>query len=222
MRFGAWLSLAAMFLSVILAGCGGEEETLETAGYKGFMELKGGEWTVYTVNSEGMSFDQKVEFIGADTWEGKECYVIEIEVENLGGVIYQLWIDKSTRQQVLAVMKQGDLVIKIDLAGLPEKAEMLAESSTGTPSEYQPGGEIRSETYRTPTGRSVEAVVFSPREGGEVWVSGEVPFGIVKVVDEKGETVMELKDFGLSGARRDITKEEAENAISIPMPGIGG
>ncbi|RKX99339.1 hypothetical protein DRP77_13485 [Candidatus Poribacteria bacterium] len=220
MRFKAWPALAAILLAAFI-GCGEEEkETIEAGGYKGFMELKGGEWAEYTVSGDGMTFDQRVEFIGTDTWEGKECYVIEMEMKGLVEMVYQVWVDKSTHEQVMAVAKQGDLVMRIDLSSLPKNAETFAESSTGTPSEYQPGGEIRTETYQTPTGKTVEAVVFA-KDNGEAWVSGEVPFGIVKIIAD-GQTVMELKDFGLSGAQRDITKEEAENAISIPMPGIGG
>jgi hypothetical protein len=42
----------------------------------------------------------------------------------------------------------------------------------------------------------------------------------VKIVDD-GKPVMEPYDFSFSGAERDISREEAENATSMPsIPGI--
>ncbi len=63
-------------------------------------------------------------------------------------------------------------------------------------------------------GYLIKVAVFKD-DYGENWISSEVPFGIVIVIDKNGITQMELYGFSISGAKRDISKEEAENAKSI-------
>ena len=85
---------------------------------------------------------------------------------------------------------------------------------TETPSEYSPDLATSYGTYRVPgNGQTVDVAKFTS-EGVETWVSSEVPFGMVKVIDSGTET-MSLVNFGLSGAARDISKAEMENCLEI-------
>jgi len=207
-------ALAVFFIIIttcLLIGCekGDEEEELgeigESGDYTGFLQLKGGEWATYTIPGEGMT---KYEYIGTDTYQGVKCSIFEFEAE-YGGMktISQIWIDVNTGNAKLYVMKQDGKVMKLEPQTIP------TQPATETPSEYQPGKQIGFETYTTPTGKEVKAAVFKDNNG-EYWVSAQVPFGEVKSI-YKGEVILELYDYGFSGAHRDISKEEAENAESM-------
>ena len=210
------LAVLSIILSLFLfLGCGEEEseDIGETGEYQGFPEMKGGEWAEYTTVGEGKI---KYEYIGTDTIDNHQCYLIEIEAEALGEkVISQIWVDKETEESVLYVIKQSGMVMKMDIAAIPEESADVAEGTSGeTPDEYTPGKEKSTETYKTPTGKEVKAVVFT-EDSDEIWVSEEVPFGVVKAISG-GQTMLELYDFSFSGAKRDISKAETETALNLP------
>ena len=75
------------------------------------------------------------------------------------------------------------------------------------------GQPICTLNYVTYTGKTVQATVYV-WGSWEYWVNDDVPFGLVKSVFN-GQTAMELYDFGNSGAKRDISKTEMENAQDI-------
>lgn len=215
---------AIILMACLLLGCGEEEEDQEDqlAGvYEGFPVMKGGEWAEHITHTEAGETKIRFEYIGTDTIDGSECLVIELNMEPTA--VSQVWIDKDSAETVLCVMKVSGIVMKIDFSELPASSADMVETASGeTPDEYEPGTETSAETYETPTGKKVQAAVFKTGSEEE-WVSGEVPFGIVKVVQD-GEPVMELYDFSFSGAVRDISKEEAESAGTLPsipdFPGL--
>ena len=214
---------SVILMTCLLAGCGEEEEELPE-GYEGFPEMKGGEWTEHTSSQAGGSGRIRFEYIGTDTIDGRECFVTEIEMEAMGQkIISQVWIDKEKEEIKLYIVKQFGMVMKMDVSELPTSSTDVTEGASGdTPDEYEPGTQTSIETYITPTGKEVKAAVFKTGSDSQ-WVSSDVPFGIVKAVDD-GKSVIELYDFGFSGAVRDISKEEAENAtdFGIDIPNIPG
>jgi hypothetical protein len=210
-------------MAFLLLGCGEEEEEEEelAEAYLGFPEMKGGEWAEHISSELGGAGRIRFEYIGTDTIDGRECFVTEFEMESLGQkTISQIWIDREKEEITLYVVKVAGMVLKMDVSELPTSSTDVAEGASGeTPDKYEPGTQTSVETYMTPTAKMAKAAVFKTGSD-EQWVSGDVPFGIVKIVDD-GEPVMELYDFSFSGAIRDISREEAENATSMPsIPGI--
>ncbi|NWF77054.1 MAG: hypothetical protein HXY36_00380 [Chloroflexi bacterium] len=180
------------------------------SGYTGFMAPAEGQWAEYVLSNNGEEYHQRMECIGQDTVDGKTCTGFEITMSEQEEMIMQIWSDTATGEVVKYVVKMGDQVMCMNVGQSPEPPE------TETPSEYDPNlPDISYGTYTTPTVKTVNVAKFTTQS--EVWVSSQVPFGMVKVIDDNGETTMYLYDFGLTGAHRDISKTEMENCI--PMGG---
>ena len=178
-----------------------------TSGYTGFMAPATGQWAEY-VYTNGEESHLKMEYIGQDTVDGKTCTGFEMTVSGEEETIMQIWTEDATGQAVKYVVKMGGQVICMDVSQSPYEPP-----ETETPGEYEPDlPDITYGTYTTPTGKTVNVAKFAI-DGGETWVSSQVPFGMVKVVDASEETTMYLYDFGTTGAQRDISKTEMENCI---------
>jgi hypothetical protein len=196
---------------------GGQEGDGEGGGtppaYTGFMQAVEGQWVEYVISSDGEEYHQKMEHIGQDTVDGKTCIGFEMTMAmpQQGETIVQMWTDAATHQLVKYVMKTGDQVICMDVSQNP-----YTPPETETPGQYNPSlPDISYGTYTIlGTGGTVTVAIFDV-QGGEVWVSSQVPFGTVKVV-ASGTTTMYLYNFGTSGAQRDISKAEMENCMQMP------
>jgi len=187
-----------------------EEREMEELLYKGFMDLGEGMWVEYEMDGSKM----KTVYIGDDTISGKNCWGYENSMSTEEGeTVTQMWMDKSGKRMVKYVQKIGGQVICMDISETLETDVPDYE----TPSEFDPADKtyfLSSGTYTTPTGKTVNVAKYKIGET-ESWISSEVPLGTVKVV-MSGETTMKLYDFGLSGGKRDISKNEMENCISLP------
>lgn len=181
--------------------------------YTGFMAAAEGQWVEYVISTNGGESRQKMEYIGQDTVDGRRCtgFEVTMTVPQQGEIIIQMWTDAATDQPVKYVMKMGDQVICMDVSQSPYEPP-----ETETPGEYNPNlPNMSYGTYETPTRKTVNVAKFAV-SGGEAWASSQVPFGMVKAIDASGKTTMYLYDFGTSGARRDISKEEMENCMQMP------
>ncbi|RLF43241.1 MAG: hypothetical protein DRN18_00585 [Thermoplasmata archaeon] len=128
-----------------------------------------------------------------------------------------MWIDKDTGEKVKYVIKVNGQVYCIE----PTSPSIDTEPpKTETPDEYKPENtNFELGTYTVPgNGKTITVAIFRGAGKAETWVSSEVPFGLVKMINEKGEETMHLEDFGLSGAHRDITAEERDNCTPLPSP----
>ncbi len=197
--------VVALLLAItLLPAC---EET--PSGYAGFMAPAAGQWAEYVTSTEGEESHYKMEFIGQDTVDGKTCTGFEMTMSGEEDTIMQIWTEVATSQAVKYVVKMGDQVICMNVGQGFEPPE------TETPGTYEPNlPDISYGTYTTPTGKTVNVAKFAIG-GGETWVSSQVPFGMVKVVNASEETTMYLYDFGTTGAQRDISKAEMENCQEI-------
>jgi len=185
------------------------EET--PSGYTGFMEPAAGQWAEYVTSTAGEESHYTMEFIGQDTIDGKTCTGFEMTMSGEEETIMQIWTETATGQAVKYVMKTGDQVICMDVSQSPYEPP-----ETETPGTYEPNlPDITYGTYTTPTGKTVNVAIFAVG-GGETWVSSQVPFGMVKVIDASGKTTSYLYDFGTTGAQRDISKTELENCTQMP------
>jgi len=181
-----------------------------TSGYTGFIAPAEGQWAEYVISTDGEESHQKMEYIGQDTVDGKTCTGFEMTTSEQQEIIMQIWTETATGQSVKYVVKMEDQVICMNINQSPELP------GTETPSEYDPNlPNISYGTYTTPTGKTVNVAKFAI-DGGETWVSSQVPFGTVKVIDDSGETTKYLYDFGMTGAQRDISKTEMENCTQMP------
>ena len=158
-----------------------------------------------------------MKFIGDDTWQGRSCIVLEYESYYEGQQnISQMWMDKTTGEAVVIIMKSNGELTKIDSS--------MWSGSTGEddPREGPDVQKIGTEQYTTPTGKTVTATIYryqittpAGTSNHESWVSSQVPFDEVKYIVD-GRVTSFLHDFG-TGAVRAISKQEAESAESFQM-----
>jgi len=180
--------------------------------YTGFMTPAEGQWAEYVLSIDGQEAHQKMEYIGKDTVDGKNCIGFEMTMSTPGEqqTVLQIWTDASTRQAVKYVMKMGEQVVCMGIAPGDYQAP-----HTETPDEYDPNlPHISYGRYTTPTGKTIDVAKFT-QDQVETWVSSQVPFGMVKVIDRGGKTAMYLYDFGTAGAHRDISKSEMESCMQL-------
>ncbi|MBD3183273.1 hypothetical protein GF312_13335 [Candidatus Poribacteria bacterium] len=222
-RYLSIISIFLIFTAVLLTGCGGDDEEEgdlvgpdmngENPG-NGYASIpSSGSWSEYTTPGG----EYKMESIGIDTLEGKQCYVMEYETTESGQLsIMQIWIDYTTQTTAFAFMKQGNKVIRMDM-DISDVPGMVEENTE----KYEKIGDGQ---YTTPTGKTVDTTKYKITDQYGVTeneVSSEVPFSVVKTTDN-GEVTTTLYDFGKDGATRSISKQEAENAEPLGIPDIGG
>lgn len=216
------LLISLSLLVFTFAGCGEDkdENIIGPGGggeaLAGFASMKAGSWEEL-VSPNGTRI--RYEFFGTDTYKGAECYLLEFETTSSGvKTISQIWISKLTGQGVLMVMK--------DEKGNVTKMELTPSTPQDIPTGENPVNSVKIGTkkYTTPTGKTVEATVYkttTPAGESESWISSQVPFWEVKEISN-GQVDYELYDFGTSGAKRDISKQEMENASSFGLPDGNG
>ena len=219
--------VAAMILSVcMIAGCGGDDDDDDLVGPGGVGGVGGysafppqaGSWSEYSGVSLGERF--RMESIGTDTLEGRQCFVIEYESMDQGQkIVMQIWMATAAEAAFLFVKQDGQ-VLRMDMTGFNDVVDMVAQD------EPEEAVKIGEGNYTTPTGKTVGTIEYTSRDPitgttVEFSVSGEVPFSQVQT-KQNGVIEMSLYDFGASGAFRDITKQEAENAQPMFPGGLPG
>jgi hypothetical protein len=190
-----------LILSVLIVGCsGGEtaEKPAKTSKYAGFMEWKAGMWSE-TVSKQGsQTVTMRTELIENSPTLAK----FQMSTETGGQEsVMQVWMNPSTQKASKYVMKTGDQVLCMNIkdvqgSTVPTKGDSYNADMPG----WAPG------TYTTPSGKTLVVAKFS-QAAGEYWVSSQVPFGMVKVV-QGGKTVLSLNDYGTIGAQSKISDEE--------------
>ncbi|MCS7144397.1 MAG: hypothetical protein NZ879_05180 [Archaeoglobaceae archaeon] len=182
-----------------------------TSIYTGFKTLQKGEWAQWRV-SNGEVVTLTYVFAGREKLNGKSSYGIEFSSEIQGKkAIVQVWFSEDGSSfKYVAKVPEGIFCFPF----IQVEGEMPSPS---TPDEYSPETIVKGRYEfgkHTVAGKTINVVkVFI--EGNETWVSGEVPFGMVKVINQ-GKTVMELLDFG-SGKTPEISFNEVLNCRQYPM-----
>ena len=191
--------------------------------YTGFMKLSKGAWAKYEVYGQNHPFILTTKYLGTTTYKGKKVNVIETEmkVENME-VVTQYWSaigNDSLLKKVITKTPNGMSCFEEEMIGTIYSKDQGPGYHTTTPKRFNPKKpNITYATYTLPNGKKIKAAIF--KEGDtEVWVSSQVPFGIVQV-KEKGKMVMRLIDFGLSGAKAKIGLKEAKMCTmpTLPIP----
>ena len=65
-------------------GSEGEQQQEQQAIYTGFMKVNEGQWAEYKFNINGMTSSQRMECIGIENVDGKECIGFETDFEMNG------------------------------------------------------------------------------------------------------------------------------------------
>ncbi len=190
--------------------------TLLASHYSGFMPLKTGEWAKYKIITQKGTNTLLLKFLGTKSYKGVKVNIVEMV---MGDIINQIWSavgDDRIIKKMITKTPQGIVCMSEEMVGKQE--EPLYH--TRTPKEYAPQKpKIRFGHYILPNGKKLDVAIFPTKEG-EVWVSSEVPFGIV-LVKEDGKTVMKLIDFG-KGAKPSIPLQELQecNPPLLPFPNL--
>ena len=187
----------------------GEAVGGEISAFAGFPEWKVGMWSETESVEEGVKLKQSV--------VEKTGGVIKIQTEvDFEGeeMVTQIWYDETTKEMTEMITKSAGMVMCFDA----EQIEGMAEDVEPEIGETYEGQipDIGYGTYTTPTGKTVSVAKF--KSGAtEMWVSDEVPFGIVKIADDSIGDLTVLYDFGTTGAVNKISAEDLANCQTLPV-----
>ena len=191
----------------------------ESSIYTGFHRPQQGGWSeLVIIDEEGKQSLQRSIYLGQANIEGVLAYGVETDanVLNNTGSILQVWYDENTDEIIKMVSKgkQEEDVICVSKS-LMELIMPNFEAylpSVFTPDKYHSMIDYTYGTFTTETGKTVQVAKFIDEYQTEIWVSSEVPFGVVKgVFLPDNLTVVNLRDFGLSGATPVISLSEMTN-----------
>ncbi len=190
--------------------------------YTGFMKLSKGAWAKYEIYGQTHPFTLTTKYLGTTIYKGKKVNVVETEmkVDNME-VVTQYWSaigNDSLLKKVITKTPNGVSCFEEEMIGTIYKDQAPGYHTT-TPKRFNPKKpNITYATYTLPNGKKIKAAIFK-EDDTEVWVSSQVPFGIVQI-KEKGKVVMKLIDFGLFGAKAKISLKEAKmcNMSTLPIP----
>ncbi len=189
--------------------------------YTGFMKLKPGSWALYeSKSSDGQEVTIKLKFLGTTLYKGKKVNIVESESQvGKTKIVTQQWsaVDNDSMiEKIITKMPQGVMCMEEEMINTM-RGNKVPNYHTKTPKKFSPKRpDIRYGTYTLPNGKKLRVAIFKTKDG-EVWVSSEVPFGIVKVV-HNGKTVMKLLDFALAGAKPAISLKEAKTCAPLQLP----
>jgi len=197
----------------------------ETNIYTGFRRPQQGAWSELIIkDEEGKESLQRSIYLGQTTIDGVLAYGVEVDADvwNDKGSVLQIWYDESSDEiiKMVSKMKQGEETTCVS-AGLmelifPQFKDYLP--SVFTPHKYSSMNDYTYGTYTTESGKTIQVAKFVDEYQTEIWLSSEVPFGVVKgVYLPTKTTVVRLRDFALSGGTPVISKTEMINCISIPL-----
>ncbi|HII71941.1 TPA: hypothetical protein HA265_04265 [Candidatus Woesearchaeota archaeon] len=223
----AFLGLILILAAIMIAGCEDSTETGTDSGddrsvgekvkeavvektvgkYTGFMAWKEGMWSEMEMDANGQKMTTRMEVIGVDGDTFMFQYVFQAPGENVQRTS-QIWFDKDTKKVSKYVMDMDGKIICLTPGEVPEDA--VPKNDEQYPEDF-PG--MRYGTYTTPKGKTFDVAIFD-MAGTEVWVSSEVPFGMVKTV-VNGKTLSRLVDYGTSGAKPRISVADAKNCQSM-------
>ena len=87
-----------------------------------------------------------------------------------------------------------------------------------TPVKYDSSNEYIYDTFTTKSGKKIPAAKFVDENNVEIWISSEVPFGIVKMTDNTtGKIASYLNDYGFTGDEPKISEFEMMNCEKIDL-----
>jgi len=191
----------------------------ESSVYTGFHRPNQGGWSeLIIVDEEGNQNLQRSIYLGQAKIDGVLAYGVETDpdVLNNSGSILQVWYDENSDEIIKMVSKnkqEEDVIcVSQSLMELIMPGFETYLPSVFTPDKYHSLIDYTYDTFMTETGKTIQIAKFVDEYQTEIWVSSEVPFGVVKgVFLPTNVTVVNLRDFSLSGATPLISLSEMMN-----------
>ncbi|MFA5392593.1 MAG: hypothetical protein WC306_02880 [Candidatus Paceibacterota bacterium] len=187
--------------------------------YTGFLNPKQGAWSdIVFIDQGGKENLQRTIFLGEKVIDGVVTYGIEIDsnVSDNTKDILQIWLDKKLDKivKIVSKLKGKNEVVCVDESLmkllLPSFETFLPAAFT--PRKYGSTNQYAYGTFITETQKTIQIAKFIDENKTEIWISSQVPFGIIKVIDTKSNKIIAyLRDFGLSGAKPKISETEMIN-----------
>jgi len=194
--------------------------------YTGFLKPAEGAWSEIMNGAEDL---QRLVYLGEKNIHNISAYGVEIEsiVSGNKSAVTQVWRDKESNEivEIVSKLKGENDVICIDdsLMRIFIPSLDLSLPAIKTPIEYSSNNKYTYDTFTTKTGKTIQIARFIDENNMDIWLSSEVPFGIVKIIDrnsESGEIMAWLQDFDLSGAEAKISEAEMLNCKKINFPNL--
>jgi len=194
--------------------------------YTGFLKPENGAWSELMNGAEDL---QKLVYLGEKNIHNISAYGVEIEsiISGNKNAVTQVWRDKESNEivKIVSKLKGKDEIICVDdaLMKIFIPSFDLSLPAIKTPEEYSLNNKYTYEIFTTKVGKTIQTAKFIDENNMEIWLSSEVPFGIVKIIDrnsESGEIIAWLQDFGLSGAEAKISESEMLNCKKINFPDL--
>ena len=194
--------------------------------YTGFLKPEKGAWSELMNGAEDL---QRLVYLGERNIHNIPAYGVEIEsiISGNKSAVTQVWRDKESNEivEIVSKLKGEDEVICIDdsLMRIFMPSFDLSLPAIKTPVEYSLNNKYTYDTFTTKTGKTIQVAKFIDENNMDIWLSSEVPFGIVKIIDrnsESGEIMAWLQDFDLSGAEAKISEAEMLNCKKINFPNL--
>ncbi len=220
--FGAAL-LIILLLVVILPNRNKHDLSFgwESDIYTGFLKLEQGAWSeVVFIDQEGKKSLQRAVYLGEKIIGDVLVYGIEIDsnVSDNTNSILQVWLDKrlDKSMKIVSKSKMNNEVVCVEESFM----RMIVPSfeaflpAVFTPLRYSSINQYTYGIFTTETQKTIQVAKFIDENKTEMWVSSEVPFGIIKAVNtENNKVIAYLRDFALSGAKPKISEAEMINCI---------
>ena len=196
--------------------------------YTGFLKPAEGAWSEIM---NGAEQSQIIVYLGEKVVHNVRAYGIEIEsiVSENESAIIQIWRDKESNEIVeIAAKLEGQnetICVDASLMGILIPSFDTLLPAIETPEKYNSKNEYTYDTFTTKTGKTIQIAKFIDENNMEIWLSSEVPFGIVKIIDwiektETGEVMAWLQDFELSGGEPKISENEMLNCKKMNFPNL--
>ncbi len=192
--------------------------------YTGFLKPGEGAWSEIMNSAEN---SQRIVYLGEKIVHNTRAYGIEIEsiVSENESAVTQVWRDRESNEivEIVSKLKGKSEVICVN----DSLMEILIPSFSSllpaikTPEKYSLNNEYTYGTFTTNTGKTIQIAKLMDENDIEIWISSEVPFGIVKIVNNTtGEITAYLQDFGLTGGKAKISETEMLNCKKINFPNL--
>lgn len=204
-------TLLAMSISLFcLAPSIGAQDLAEACATLSRIDV--GQWAEYQIKSQNAQESGQARFsiVGTEDVEGQEYYWYEMKMSAaMGTMVMQMLVPSYPYEPSeirSAVMKMGDQ----PAMKMPDQMlAMMQSQGTSDPAkefarECGSAELVGHETITVPAGTfDVLHLRANGREAGEIWVSVDIPFGLVKITSDGGEEIL------LSGHGSDATSSIA-------------
>jgi len=194
----------------------------ESIVYTGFLKPQKGAWSeLVIIDGEGNKSLQRSIYLGEKTIEGVRAYGVETDpnvLDNAGSVL-QVWYEYST-DEIIKIANKVKKEKEVTCINAPLLETLFPTLKTYlptivTPDKYSSINKYTYGAFTTETNKTIQVAKFIDTYETEIWLSSEVPFGVIKgVFVPTNKTIVYLRDFGLSGASPIISETQIINCAT--------